>query len=154
MEGENGRAVSTKVAQSLFCAISEVSTQNQIDSSPIIQAGLQFFMASYKQPTFQERTALAVKTKKAALEKLLAKPPVDEAVLAERRAAALIRDAAQRKAREDKLAARAAEKALKEERRAQNVVTANTAAPALTPEEQKLARDAKYAARKSRLGKR
>jgi len=111
-------------------------------------------MASFKQPSFQERTALAAKTKKAALEKLLAKPPVDEAVLAERRAAALVRDAAQQKAREDKLAARAAEKALKEERRAQSVASANAAAPTLSAEEQKKARDAKYAARKSRLGKR
>ena len=80
-------------------------------------------MPSFKQPTFQERTALAAKAKQAALEKLRAKPPVDEAVLAERRAAALAREAAQLKAREEKLAARAAEKAQKDALKAEEAAS-------------------------------
>ena len=107
-------------------------------------------MPSFKQPTFQERTALAAKAKQAALEKLRAKPPVDEAVLAERRAAALAREAAQLKAREEKLAARAAEKAQKDALKAEAAV----ASAGLSEEEQKAIRDAKYAARKNRVGKR
>jgi Family of unknown function (DUF6481) len=107
-------------------------------------------MPSFKAPTFQERTALAAKAKQAALEKLKAKPPVDEAVLAERRALALAREAAQIKAREEKLAARAAEKAQKDAEKAERVA----ASPVLTEAEQKAIRDAKYAARKNRVGKR
>ena len=107
-------------------------------------------MPSFKQPTFQERTALAAKAKQAALEKLRAKPPVDEAVLAERRAAALAREAAQLKAREEKLAARAAEKTQKDALKAEEAV----ASAGLSEEEQKAIRDAKYAARKNRVGKR
>ena len=107
-------------------------------------------MPSFKVPTFQERTALAAKAKQAALEKLKAKPPVDEAVLAERRVAALAREAAQLKAREEKLAARAAEKEQKNAEKAARVA----ASPVLSEEEQKAIRDAKYAARKNRVGKR
>ncbi len=107
-------------------------------------------MPSFKVPTFQERTALAAKAKQAALEKLKAKLPVDEAVLAERRVAALAREAAQLKAREEKLAARAAEKEQKNAEKAARVA----ASPVLSEEEQKAIRDAKYAARKNRVGKR
>ena len=107
-------------------------------------------MPSFKAPTFQERTALAAKAKQAVLEKLKAKPPVDDAVLAERRAAALAREAAQLKAREEKMAARALEKAAKEALKAEKAVVA----PVLTEAEQKAIRDAKYAARKNRVGKR
>ena len=107
-------------------------------------------MPSFKQPTFQERTALAAKAKATALEKLRAKPPVDEAVLAERRAAAAARESAQMKAREEKAAARALEKAQQEAQKAEEAA----ASAGLTPEEQKAIRDAKYAARKNRVGKR
>jgi hypothetical protein len=110
------------------------------------------FMPSFKLPTFQERTALAAKAKQAALEKLRAKPPVDEAVLAERRAAALARDAAAKIAREEKLAARAAEKARKDAEKAERIA-ATPLPQALSEEEQKAIRDAKYAARKNRVGK-
>ena len=106
-------------------------------------------MPSFKAPTFQERTALAAKAKQAALEKLKAKPPVDEAVLAERRAAVLAREAAPAKAREAKIAAREQEKADKEALKAAKVA----ASPVLTEAEQKAIRDAKYAARKNRVGK-
>lgn len=111
-------------------------------------------MASYKQPTFQERTALAAQAKQAALDKLRAKPPVDEAVLAERRAREEARNAAQQKARDEKLAARAAEKALKEARKLEAAEAAASAPAPQTEEELKAIRDAKYAARKKRIGKR
>ena len=111
-------------------------------------------MPSFKQPTFEERAALAAKAKTAALEKLRAKPPIDEAVIAQRREAALVREAAQAKAREDRLAARALEKQMKSERIAQQSVAAKVPDRAKTEEELKLVRDAKYAARKNRLGKR
>jgi hypothetical protein len=108
-------------------------------------------MPPFKQPTFQERAALAAKAKKAALENLRAKPPVDEAALAERRAARLAREEAQAKAREEKQAAREREKAEKA-MRAETAVSATE--PAKTEAELKAARDARYAARKSRKGKR
>lgn len=104
-------------------------------------------MPSFKQPTFQERAELAAKAKQAALEKLRAKPPVDEAVLAERRAAALAREEAQAKKREEVRAEREREKA---ERKAK----AEQAKPIeLSEAEKKAIRDAKYAARKARKGK-
>ena len=122
-------------------------------------------MPAYKQPTFQERTELAAKAKQAALEKLRAKPPVDEAVLAERRAAAAAREEAQAKAREEKRAAREREIEERKARAAAEAAAAAQAAeaaaatasakaePVLTEAEKKAARDARYAARKQRKGK-
>ena len=103
-------------------------------------------MPSYNEPSFQERTALAAKAKEAALAKLRAKPPVDEAVLAERRAAALAKEAAVIKASQERAAARILAKAAAKERVAQVAVKDDV--------DQKAIRDAKYAARKSRAGKR
>ncbi len=112
-------------------------------------------MASFKQPTFQERATLAAAAKTAALDKLRAKPPVDEAVLAERRAASLAKEAAQAKAREEKRAAIELEKVEKKARAAEAALAAAAAAPpVLTEAEKKIARDARYAARKGRVGKR
>jgi hypothetical protein len=108
-------------------------------------------MPSFKQPTFQERAALAAKAKQAALEKLRAKPPLDEAVVAERRAARAAKEEAQAKAREEKLAARALEKEAKKSAAAEAEAPAK-AAP--TEAEKKAARDARYAARKNRAGRR
>ncbi|WBO24002.1 DUF6481 family protein [Sphingomonas abietis] len=109
-------------------------------------------MPSFKQPTFQERAALANKAKQAAIEKLRAKPPVDEAVLAERTAARLAREEAAAKLREEKIAAREAEKAERKRRAEEKAAAAQK--PVLTEAEKKAARDARYAARKSRVGKR
>jgi hypothetical protein len=106
-------------------------------------------MPPFKQPTFQERAQLAAKAKQAALDKLAAKPPIDQAVVAERRAARLAREEAQAKARAEKLAAREREKA---ERLASAPSPAEPPAP-LTEEEKKAARDARYAARKNRTGR-
>jgi len=110
-------------------------------------------MPSFKQPTFQERAALAAKARQAALEKMRAKPPLDEAAVAEKRAARIAREEAQAKAREERLAARAREKEARKAR------TMEGAAPASDPvgpteAEKKAARDARYAARKSRVGRR
>src|SRR3954470_5334838 len=114
-------------------------------------SGIKPLMPSFKQPTFQERAALAAKAKQAALEKLRAKPPLDEAVVAERRAARAAKEEAQAKAREEKLAARALEKEAKQAAAAKPEAQAK-AAP--TEAEKKAARDARYAARKNRAGRR
>ena len=111
-------------------------------------------MPAFKQPTFQERAALAAKAKEAALEKLKARPVIDEAELAASREAAEAKAAAQVKASEEKRAAFEAEKIARKERAAAIVAAAPVAPVPLTPEEQKAIRDAKYAARKNRLGKR
>lgn len=106
-------------------------------------------MASYKDPGFQERTALAKAAKLKALQQLKAKPPVDPAVLAERAAAAAIKEAATAAARAEKIAAREAERATKIAE-AEAKAAFDAAQPALTAAEQKAARDARYAARKNR----
>jgi hypothetical protein len=112
-------------------------------------------MPSFKQPTFQERTALAAKAKQAALEKLRSKPPLDESALAQQRAARLAREAAETKAREEKRAALELEKAARKARALERAAQQEESkAPALTEAERKAARDARYAARKSRVGKR
>jgi len=112
------------------------------------------YMPSFKQPTFQERAALAAKAKQAAIEKLRAKEPLDEATLAERQAARLAREAAEAKVREEKRAALELEKAERKARALEKVAKKESKAPAMTEAERKAARDARYAARKSRVGKR
>ena len=107
-------------------------------------------MSSYKEPSFQERAALANKAKLDAVNRLRAKPKLDEATLAARRGAAEAREQAQAKARAEKLAARELEKAARLER-AQ--MSAEPAVPTKTDEERKQERDARYAARKGRKGK-
>ncbi len=111
-------------------------------------------MPSFKQLTFKERVALAAKAKQAALEKLRAKAPLDEATLAQRRAARLARETAEAKAREEKHAALQLEKAARKARALEKAAQVETKAPAMTEAERKAARDARYAARKSRVGKR
>ncbi len=115
--------------------------------------GIPHSMPPYKQPSFQERAALAAKAKADALEKLRAKPPVDEAVLAARREAALAKEAAQAAARAEKLAAREQKKAERQALAEQKKAAAAVVEPVKTEAEQKALRDAKYAARKNRLGK-
>jgi Family of unknown function (DUF6481) len=99
-------------------------------------------MSSYKEPSFQERTALANRARKAALEQLREKPQADEAELLKRRETALAREAAQAEL----------EKAQKRER-AEQSAAADAHAISKTDEERKMERDAKYAARKGRKGK-
>lgn len=111
-------------------------------------------MPSFKEPSFQDRAALAAKAKEAALAKLRAKPPVDEAVAAARREAEAARAAALKEASEAKRLAREAEKAAKLERKEAEAAALAAKSPVLTEEEKAAARAAKYAARKSRVGKR
>lgn len=110
-------------------------------------------MSSYKEPSFQERAALANKAKRAALAQLRNKPPIDEATLADRLAKAEVRAGAQARMREEKLAARDLKKAQKLERTEHNALPDKPSAPAMTAEEQKAAHDEKYAARKGRTRK-
>jgi len=103
-------------------------------------------MRSYKDPSFQERVGRAAEAKKKALERLRSRPPVDEAVLAERKAAGLKREAANA----EKAAARKA--AREEAAKAASAEAAARAAAAAVPTEaeRKAVRDARYAARKAR----
>lgn len=109
-------------------------------------------MRGFKAPDFNERAALSRQAKEKALAKLKAKPPVDEAVIAERAAARAKREAAELEKREAKRAAAeqaeadkkaAAEQAIRDEEAAAEAVIREAA-------EQKAARDARYAARKNR----
>ena len=50
-------------------------------------------MKSYREPGFNDRIGAAAQAKQKALEKLRAKPPIDEALVAERREARLAREA-------------------------------------------------------------
>ncbi len=107
-------------------------------------------MASYKDPSFEERTALARQAREKALAKLAAKAPLDPAIVAERQAA----QAAREKAQAEKSAAKkAAMLQAKADKQAAAEAAAEAAkAPVVSEEELKAARDAKYAARKKRKG--
>ena len=114
-------------------------------------------MAFFKVPSFQDRAALASKAKQEALDRLKAKPPVDEALQAERRAAYEAQQRLLAEERAAKAESKAAAKAAKLEREAAELAEAEAAAALkaarLTPTsaaEMKAARDARYAARKAR----
>lgn len=121
-------------------------------------------MPAFTPPTFQDRQAAAQQAKQKALDKLKAKPPVDEAVLAERRQVREAKDqalAAERAAKAEALAAAKAEKAAAKAAKLAAEEAARIEAEAaaalknvrLTPPsaaEMKAARDARYAARKAR----
>ena len=111
-------------------------------------------MKSYKDPSFQDRVGRAQEAKQKALETLRSKPGVDDKVAAERRAARLKREAAEN---EKRAARKAAEQAAREAKaaaaaaKAEAALKAAAAVPAPPTEaERKLARDARYAARKNR----
>ena len=133
-------------------------------------------MPAFSRPSFQQRQDAAARAKSALLAKYRAKPPIDEAVMAQRIARQVVRDAA---AAEKRAAARrareeAAEAKLEQERQAvaeaaaaakaqaEAAVEARAAAAAekaaqrklWTEEDRKAARDARYAARKMRAGRR
>ena len=101
-------------------------------------------MRGFKEPTFQDRAAAGQKAREAALKRLAKQPPVDEAVLAERQAARLAKEAADAEAS-------AARKAAIEQAKADKLAKAEAKkVPVPTEAELKAARDAKYAARKNR----
>ena len=62
-------------------------------------------MKSYKDPSFQDRVGRAAEAKRKALDNLRSKPPVDESVVAERKAARLRRESAEAEKRAAKKAA-------------------------------------------------
>ncbi|MDA5192874.1 DUF6481 family protein [Govanella unica] len=109
-------------------------------------------MTSYKDPSFQERAALAQQARLKAVALLRAKPPVDEATLAAQSAARLVREKAEAEARLAKLAAREQAKADKLAQKLARAASAGTTsgAPVLSEAEKKLARDARYVSRKNR----
>lgn len=97
--------------------------------------------------SFQDRVGQAAEAKRKALEKLRSKPPIDEAVAAARQEAAREREARA----EEKRAAKAEKaKAAEGARAARATAEATAAISPPTEAERKAARDARYAARKSR----
>lgn len=107
-------------------------------------------MKSYKDPSFQDRIGRAAEAKQKALENLRARPPIDEDVVAERQATRLKREARESEKRSAK---KAAEQAVKDEKAAARAEAAAKIAAVKPPRseaELKLARDARYAARKNR----
>lgn len=101
-------------------------------------------MPSFKNPSFQDRVGQAQDAKKKALEQLRLRPPPDEKIVAERKAADILRQTA--KAQQ----AAAKKAAAKREVDAKAEVAAKAAVPVPTESEKKAARDARYAARKNR----
>jgi hypothetical protein len=114
-------------------------------------------VAAFKNPSFQDRQASAEKARQKALDQLKAKPPVDEAEMAERRKAGEARQQALAEERDIKAKAKAAAKADKAAAKAAALAEAEAAAalkadrlkPA-SAADMKAARDARYAARKAR----
>ena len=118
-------------------------------------------MASFKDPSYQDRVASARKAKQKALDQLKAMPPADEALMAGRRQERETRERALQEERTAKTQERAAAKAEKASKKATELVAAEAAAAALkaarlkpsSAEEMKAARDARYAARKVRTAR-
>lgn len=108
-------------------------------------------MASYKEPSFEDRAAAQRDARQKALDKLKAKPQADPETVAARLAAAAQREVAELARRDARRAEMAEAKAAKA---AAKVAAAELAAASIKPEltdaERKAARDAKYAARKQR----
>jgi len=101
-------------------------------------------MPAFKDPSFSERTSRAAAAKQKALDQLRAKPQLSEEEKAERIARQAARDAAEIEKRNAKRAAAEQAEAEKVAAKAAATVAVPTAA------ELKAARDARYAARKSR----
>ena len=114
-------------------------------------------VAAFKDPSFQDRIASAGKAKQKALNQLKAKPSVNEGVMAERRQAWEAREQTLSGERASKTKANAAAKAEKASIKAAELAEAKAAAalkaarlkPA-SEADMKAARDARYAARKTR----
>jgi hypothetical protein len=117
-------------------------------------------LASFKDPSFQDRVASARQAKQKALDQLKAMPPVDEALMAALRQEREARELALQKERTAKAQERAAAKAEKASNKAAALAAAEAAAALKaarlrpsSPEEMKAARDARYAARKARTSR-
>lgn len=111
-------------------------------------------MKAYQNSSFQDRVDQVARAKQKALDQLKAKPPIDPAVVEARVAASSKREAAQAERRQAKKAAEeAAEQSARDESAAKEAAEAARLAaikPPPTDEERKMARDARYAARKNR----
>jgi hypothetical protein len=112
-------------------------------------------MKGYKAPSFQDRSAASSQAKERALAKMKAAPQPDAAELAaraekriEREAAAAAKAAKARQAREEKQ--RLADEKRAQARAEKEKAEAKAEVPKKTEAELKAARDARYAARKSR----
>lgn len=118
-------------------------------------------MKGYKEPSFQDRVALAKNAKDKALAQLRDKPVMDAEEKARRLASQAARDEAQSvkhaQAREAKEAALADKKAAEVAQGEQDRLSAEAALASepkiLTDADMKSARDLKYAARKARKGR-
>jgi hypothetical protein len=103
--------------------------------------------------SFQDRVGQAAEAKQKALDRLRSKPPVDEAVAAARKEASRQRDARaeeKRSAKAEKAKAAESARAAEDMKAAETAAEAAAAPPPATEAERKAARDARYAARKSR----
>lgn len=110
-------------------------------------------MASYKEPSFNERQAAAAKARQEVLDKLKSRAPVDPAIAAAKKEAAEKREAVQAEKRAAKKLAAEEAKALAKaaaQEKAEAIAAKNAKAPAMTEEERKAERDRRYAARKAR----
>jgi hypothetical protein len=114
-------------------------------------------LASFRDPSFQDRVASARKAKQKALDQLKAMPPADEALMAGRRKEREARERVLQEERTAKAQERAAANAEKTANKAAELAAAEAAAALkaarLKPssaEEMKAARDARYAARKAK----
>jgi hypothetical protein len=112
-------------------------------------------MAGYKDPDFNERAAAARAAKQSALDQLRNKAAPDPSVVAARRAAHANREAAAAERRAARQLAIREAKAAKLNNRTQNPEECDAealvaASPERSEAELKVARDAKYAARKAR----
>jgi hypothetical protein len=111
-------------------------------------------MKTYQNFSFQDRAAQGSKAKQEKLDLLRAKPPLDPAVKEAQLIASQKREAAAAEKRANRKAAEeAAEQAARDQKLAHEQAEAARLAaikPELTEEERKLARDARYAARKNR----
>lgn len=115
-------------------------------------------MQGYKEPSYQDRVAIAKSAKNKALAQLSSRPPIDPAERARRIANQAAKDEAQRvkraAAQEAKEAAQAAEEAEQSAKRERDRLSAEMALAAQprvpTELELRAARDLRYAARKAR----
>lgn len=96
--------------------------------------------------SFQDRAAQAAQAKQKALEQLQSRPPVDEALAEQRRAAGEEKQAA----KAQKAAAKKADRTAAKEAAAADAAAKAAAAAPPTEAELKARRDARYAARKAR----
>lgn len=108
-------------------------------------------MQGYKEPSFQDRMAVAQSAKKKALTQLNSRAPIDPAERARRLANQAAKDEAQRIKRAAVQEAKEAARAAKDDRQKAARAEASAVPPrVLDQAELKSARDARYAARKAR----